>query len=240
MLKLILAAVLLLLLCVGGLAVTLFHFWGWKGMVAFPFVLIVMIWAGKAVFTTIVKRLALGLFSVKAGALRDATMSIHSITPVPKPLDNPLPQEQASDGDEEVEDEEQEPDADEEPEPEPGDDDEEKPREYYAVELTITPAEKCRERFWEPGEFILASDKIKSIEDLETKEVGSVEDLRVWDGKDFGPDEQGKYPGSQRLKITFAVRPGTSQAWLQYYNQAIGSLELPRWELGGKALERGR
>jgi len=37
--------------------------------------------------------------------------------------------------------------------------------------------------------------------------------------------------GEQRLKVTFGVKPGTSNAWLHYYAETIGSLELPSWEL---------
>jgi hypothetical protein len=62
----------------------------------------------------------------------------------------------------------------------------------------------------------------------------------VWNGSGFGPDEEGKYPGSQRLKVTFGVKPGITKAWLQYYNETLGSLELPRWEMGDKAVERSK
>ena len=50
---------------------------------------------------------------------------------------------------------------------------------------------------------------------------------RIWDSLQFGPDDPGKYPGEQRLKITFEVQPGVSKAWLHYYNEPIGTLELP-------------
>ena len=93
------------------------------------------------------------------------------------------------------------------------------------------PREGNAERVWEPGEFILVSEPIKSLADLEDgdKEVGSTHDVRVWNGTVFGPDDPGKYPGEQRLKLTFSVTPGTTKAWLQYYNEPIGSLLLPAW-----------
>jgi hypothetical protein len=180
MLKLILVAVLVALLFVGGLAVALFHFWGWKGMVAFPFLLIVLIWVSKVLLGKLFKGLALRLFSMKSGALRGASMTLHSVIPVPKPVEveeeeeNENGEDGEGDVDEEVEDEEpgeeeENEEEDENENEEEEEEEEEQPRQYYAVELTITPSDKCQGRFWEPGEFILSSEKVKSIEDLEEK-----------------------------------------------------------------------
>jgi hypothetical protein len=132
-----------------------------------------------------------------------------------------------------VEDENEDEDEDEteEEEDEEDEDDEKEPREHYEVELTITPGEKGHGRVWEPGEFMLASEKIKSLGDLEKNEVGTVEEVQVWNGSEFGPDDESKYPGEQRLKVTFAVKPGTRKAWLQYYNETLGTLDLPPWKL---------
>ncbi|HWX20348.1 MAG TPA: hypothetical protein VN578_10660 [Candidatus Binatia bacterium] len=244
MLKLILVAILVALLFVGGLAVALFHFWGWKGLVAFPFLLIVLIWVSKVLLGKLFKGLALRLFSMKSSALRGASMTVHSVTPVPEPVGEDSADENEEEGDEDEEVEDEEPreedgnEEEEEDEDEEKEEEEEERRQYYAVDLTVTPSDKCQGRFWEPGEFILASEKVKGLEDLEEKEVGSVNEVLVWNGSEFGPDEEGKYPGSQRLKVTFGVKPGSTKAWLQYYNETLGPLELPRWELG--AVERSK
>jgi len=155
------------------------------------------------------------------------------ITPVLKPIENVSDEEEAEDEEDghssQHEDGEGEEEDDEEDE-----DEDEKPGEYFAVEMTIEPDKKVEGRVWEPGEFILASEQIKSLGDLEEKEVGSVEEVLVWNGSEFGPDEEAKYPGAQRLKVTFAVKPGTTKAWLHYYSESLASLDLPRWQVSIK------
>ena len=236
MLRLILAAVLFLLILVGGIAAALFHFYGWKGMIAFPFIVLALVWVGKVLIGKIIKGFALGLFSMKSSVLRGATMTLHSITPVPEPPEADIEDlEDEEDESEERaaatadEEEEENEDHDEEEIEQDEADAEEKPKHYYAVDVTITPGTSGQNRAWEPGEFILSSEPVKNLEQLEEKEVGSVREIRIWDGSEFGPDDECKYPGEQRLKVTFAVVPGTSKAWLQYYNESIGSFDLPRW-----------
>jgi hypothetical protein len=98
------------------------------------------------------------------------------------------------------------------------------------VDLTITPAAAAANRFWEPGELLLAPRRITRLADLENQEAGAVESVEVWHGTGFGPDEPGKYPGPQRLKITCAVSPGLNRAWLHYYNEPLGEVIFPeRW-----------
>jgi hypothetical protein len=62
MLRLITVGILFLLIVVGGLAVGLFHFYGWKGMLAFPFIVLALLWLGKILIGKVIKRFALGLF----------------------------------------------------------------------------------------------------------------------------------------------------------------------------------
>jgi hypothetical protein len=236
MIQLILFAVLLLLILIGGIAVALFHFFGWKGMVAFPFVVLVFVWLGKFLIGKLIKQFALSLFSMKSKVLRGASMKVHSITAVAKPVQEESGEDEEED--DESEDSEEEDEAEKDGEEEDGEEDqaeeedeEEKPRHYYEVDLTITPRDGNADRVWEPGEFILVSEPIKSLADLEEgeKEVGLTHDVRVWNGTEFGSDDPGKYPGEQRLKLTFALTPGTTKAWLQYYNEPIGSLVFPAW-----------
>ena len=135
---------------------------------------------------------------------------------------------------EETEEEEEPNEAEEVDDAEPDSPDEaEEPKEYFAVDVTITPKNGDADGFWEATEFMLFSERISSMAEMERSdnELGTVEEVKVWNGSEWGPDEPGKYPGEQRLLMTFAVKPNTSTAWLNYYNEPIGTLELPRWQL---------
>lgn len=237
MLRLIFLFIIGVLIVIAGSAVALFHFFGWKGLIAFPFVLIAIAWLVKVLVKTVFKRFLLGLFGMKSRVLRGATMNVHSIRSVPKPPDpEPEPDEEEeeeavaaiedqSESDEDSEADESdsdEEDEDEEAETEPG-----TPKDYVEVDLTITPKAKSGDSVWEPSELMLLSTKIKSLEDMGNNEVGSTHSVEVWNGTEFGPDDPGKYPGEQRLKITFAVKAGASHGWLHYYNEPIGELKLP-------------
>ena len=225
MLRLILIAVVVALMGICGVAIALNHYFGWKGLVVLPFLVIGLVWFGKVVIGKLIKQFFLGLFSMKSRVLRGATMTVHSVTPVAKPPEPELTEDDV-DMDEEAEDEDQDA-KDEEPE-EP-----EEPRNYFDVDVTITPKATCEDRVWEPTELILTSEKISSLEDLQADEdFGTVESVLIWDGSKFGPDDPGKYPGEQRLKITFAVKPGVSKGWVHYYDEPIGVLELPPWSVG--------
>jgi len=214
MIRLILIIVALSLALIGGIAVVLHHYFGWKGLVAYPFLLIALLWVGKLVIGRMIKKFFLSLFSAKSSALREATMQVHSVTAIPMPKLEPAEDHEHGEEDE-AHDHEHEPDEDD------------GPRNYFQVDVTITP--KGEDRVWEPGEFILTSDRIKSLEELEDggKELGNTHEVQIWNGTAFGPDEDGKYPGPQRLLLTFAVKPATTKAWLHYYDEPIGTLELP-------------
>ncbi|HEY1173599.1 MAG TPA: hypothetical protein VGH19_19700 [Verrucomicrobiae bacterium] len=209
MIRLILIVLLLGLALVGGTAVALHHYFGWKGLVAFPFLLIALLWIGKIIAGKLFKKFLLSMFSMKSRVLREATMTVHSVTAVPMPKMEPADDHEHAEEDD---------DHDDEPED---------PQLYYQVDMTITP--KGEDRVWEPGEFILTSDKIKSLEELEdgSKELGTTHEVQIWKETAFGPDDEGKYPGTQRLLITFAVKPATTTAWLHYYDEPIGTLKLP-------------
>lgn len=206
MIRLILFVVIVLFVLVGGLAVALYHFFDWKGLIVFPFILIAVVWLAKIVIGNLVKKFALGLFGMKAAALKGATMNVHSIRSVPEP-----PEPAKDDG------------SDDDSEP----DEPETPKDYVEMDVTITPRADAGNSVWEPTELMLTSEKIKSLTDLEEKEVGTTHSIEIWNGTAFGPDDPGKYPGEQRLKIIFAVQPGATQAWLHYYHEPIGQLKLP-------------
>jgi len=223
MIRLILFVVIGLFVVVGGLAVALYHFFGWKGLIAFPFILVAAVWLAKIVISNLVKKLALGLFGIKARALKGATMNIHSVKSVPKPPEPAPDPEQESNkvGDADAEDEGEDEEADSDP------DQPETPKDYVEVDVTITPRADAGDSVWEPTELMLTSEKIKSLTDLEDKEVGTTHSVEIWNGTAFGPDDPGKYPGEQRLKIIFEVKLGARDAWLHYYHEPIGQLKLP-------------
>ena len=223
MFRLILIALLAVLVLIGGIAVCLFHFWGWKGLIAFPFIVVVLVWLAKVVIGKLFKRLALGLFGIKSGVLRGATMNVHSARAIPKPPDpepGPDPDED-DESDDESETDDEDSNADDEPE------ELDSPKDYVEVDVTITPKGDAGDSVWEPTELMLTTEKITSLADLEEKEAGTTHSVEIWNGTAFGPDDPGKYPGEQRLKIIFAVKPGTTRAWLHYYSEPIGELTLP-------------
>jgi hypothetical protein len=233
MLRLILLAIVGMFVAVGVLAVALFHFWGWRGLVAFPFIILAFLWAAKFLVKNLVKKFALSLFGMKARALRGATMNIHSIKSVSRPPEREPEPDDADDEDAELEDGEQKeamPVAEAVATMNPvmkATTKPEDPKDYAELDVTITPTPNAGNSVWEPAEFILASSKIKSLADIADKEVGSVHSVEVWNGSAFGSDDPGKYPGEQRLKIIFEVKPGSNAAWLYYYNEPIGHLNLP-------------
>ncbi|HXB60509.1 MAG TPA: hypothetical protein VNU95_13135 [Candidatus Acidoferrales bacterium] len=214
MLRLILAIIVAMFVAVGVLAVGLYHFFGWKGLIAFPFLMVAFAWVAIVVIKNLVKNLALRLVGMKARALRGATLNVHSAKLVPKPAE-PTP---------EADDEDANDEAKESPAMKAV---EIPPRDYIELDTTITPKTNSDKSIWEPSELILTSSRIKSVIDLEEKEIGTAHSVEIWDGSAFGPDDPGKYPGEQRLRIIFEVTPGANSAWLYYYNEPIGQLKLP-------------
>jgi hypothetical protein len=199
----------------GGGGFVLHRYFGWWGVAALPPAVLILGFIAMKLVGRMFKRVLLGLFSMKSAALRGAKLRVHSIAVVPGPTrpENPAGAPSGG-GNESVT----------ESEDEAGD-----PRDYVAVELTVTPAVESVERLWEPGELILTTERIENLEALEDdiKEVGRVESCRVWNGAAYDEDESCKYPGEQRLLLTFAVKPGTSKAWLQYYDAPVGLMDVP-------------
>lgn len=214
MLRLILFVVVGVFVAIGVLAAVLYHFFAWKGLVAFALLMIGFVWAAKFLVKTLIKKFALGLFGMKARVLRGATMNVHSIKSVREPQEPAEVGEDADDGGAMEKNQLAKTGP-------------ETPKDYVELDVTIAPKSNASDSVWEPSELILTSEKIKSLSDLEEKEVGTVHSLEIWDGAAFGPDDPGKYPGEQRLKIIFEVQPGTNAGWLHYYNEPIGRLKLP-------------
>jgi hypothetical protein len=218
MLRLILFVVVGVFVAIGVLAAVLYHFFAWKGLVVFALLMIGFVWAAKFLVKTLIKKFALGLFGMKARVLRGATMNVHSIKSVREPRESAETREGSEEADDGGTTEKNQVAKTTGPET---------PKDYVELDVTIAPKSNAGDSVWEPSELILTSDKIKSLADLEEKEVGTVHSLEIWDGAAFSPDDPGKYPGEQRLKIIFEVQPGANAGWLHYYNEPIGQLKLP-------------
>jgi hypothetical protein len=222
MIKFLVAIVVAGLLSVIGIAVALFHFWGWQGMLAFPIILYVLVRllkrALKLVLGPVAQQMGLALLSPTSHVLEKATMTVRSLAPAPMPV----------------------PDGDE--------GDAAEPRHYYDVEVIITPQDSTSNEVWKPAEIVLTSQQISSVEELRNLQVGFPDQILVRKGARFVPDDSGGHSGQAHLKITFAVKPGTSSAWVCYYGETIGSFELPPWNLqdaplrprSGERTERSR
>jgi hypothetical protein len=233
MIRLILIALVVALTVLCGSSIALYQYFGWKGLIALPFIIIAMVWIGKKVVGAVIKKFALGLFGMKSGVLKGATVNVHSVRPVPKPV-----MERAESDDDEDESEmtpaqrEESQRLDREIAEAEAREEVENPKHYYEVDMTVLPHESVdADSHWEPTEFMLTTEPIKSLEDIEEKEAGTVHKVMVWDGNAFGPDDPGKYPGQQRLLVTFAVKPGMRSAFLQYYDQSLGDVTFPDWKV---------
>jgi hypothetical protein len=232
MLRLILVLAVVVLVVVAGIGAALYHFFGWKGLLAAPVLLVAALFGGKFIVKALFTRLALRLFSVKSGVLKGATVTIHSVRPVNKPVEGRT-EEPDTETSSTAEDAESEPGdkpavAEEEPE---------KPKEYFEVDLTITPPSGAADRVWEPSELILTSEQVSNLMKMEEVDSsGSVNRVLLWNGTTFGPDDVGKYPGEQRLLVTFEVNEGTSEAWLQYYNVPLTKIQFPEWRPGAATM----
>src|SRR5688572_24777836 len=87
MIRLILIVVVVALTLLCGAAIVLYQYLGWKGLIALPFLVLAMVWVAKKMTGLVIKKFALGLFGMKSGALKGATMTVHSILPVAKPVE---------------------------------------------------------------------------------------------------------------------------------------------------------
>jgi hypothetical protein len=237
MIRMILISIVVALLVLCGSSIALYQFFGWKGLIALPVIVIAMVWIVKKMIGMVIKKFALGMFGMKSGVLKGATVNVHSVTPVAKPV---VEREESDDDDEDeglspAEKAELEV-ARREAEEAEATEERENPKHYFDVDMTIVPHESVdADSVWEPTELMLLTERAASLTELEDKDAGNVYRVKVWDGNAFGPDEPGKYPGQQRLLVTFAVKAGTSLAWLQYYNEALGQVEFPEWRVDSSA-----
>ncbi len=222
MLRIILIGLVLLLTVTVAFAVLLFQQFGWMGMIAFPFILTGLAWISKIIIGQLIRNFIVKALSIKSEVLHLANLTIHSVKSVPKPpivievFDADATGEAAADSN--SEDEESN----------------EGPKKYVEVELTITPQAGKNASLWEPAELTLMERPVSSLLELERVDaIGTVQDVRIWEDGRFTADDRGKYPGEQKLCVTFEVQAGSRKAVVQYYNNALGEIEFPSSPFAG-------
>lgn len=154
-------------------------------------------------------------FKAKSAVLKGVDVTIHSIMPTQKP---PRPKPSAE---ETKEDEE-------EGIPPPDDDADEIPYHYYAVDLTLAPKPATGAfNHWDPSELLLSEPGSKP-DDLGGDDLGSLERIERYENGAFVADDNGdKLQGTQRLRLTYGVRPEVKRATLRYYFNLFGDLKFP-------------
>jgi uncharacterized protein (DUF58 family) len=172
------------------------------------------------------KKLFLWIFSMpfraKGRVLRNATVEIHSIHPAAPPVKNRgaaqarLPTEEEDDDEE---DDEDEPDV---------------VRDYYEIEVTITPQPQPGPfQHWDYGEVTLANPGKRWDVDDDTCRVANVELVRTGtvlldsrrlddDDEDDGP----KVAGPHRLRMLIGVKGGIRELVFSYYFEKFGKVSL--------------
>jgi hypothetical protein len=164
-------------------------------------------------------RIFMAPFKMKGAVLKNATITVHSLTPAETP---PLKQAALEDR-RSLEDKAQgeEGDEDDEDYEEPEDTG---PRDYYHLEVTITPTENIGPfQLWEPGELILGLPGKTWDDDDDSCEIKRVE---IEEDGQFKPDEGMKYPGAQKLRLWIGVRPGTEKLAFRYYMEEFGEVHI--------------
>lgn len=181
---------------------------------------------GKWIF----KRALTGMLGMKSKVLRNATVEVHSLEKVPKPLRRVEPSQAPTD-------EIQTPEGTVvtgSPTEEANDDDDEKDKpgtRYVRVDCTITPGKTAGPmQLYEPDDIVLVSwDKkvsLRSMEDEDDSNEAAAVEMKIV-GED--PDnDSGKYGGPQRIEFVFRCPPELkSRAKFRYYFETFGDLQIP-------------
>jgi hypothetical protein len=145
------------------------------------------------------------LFKMKGSVLRGARVVVHSLEPAePPPAREDSPAPGAGQG---------------ETAPEAG------ARVYYRLEVTIKPTRwGVGFKLWVPGDLRLVSPDSGWMDE---DDCCAIETLEVMHGGGYGPEDEMRYGGAQRLRLLLAVRPGTRRLAFQYYTEKFGDIALP-------------
>jgi len=201
---------LIVLLLIGTvLIIVLYSLLGW---LAIPVILVGVIglfFLVKWAFVRGIKRVFVGAFENKSSALKGAKATIHAVTRTDAPATPP-------DDDDDDDDEDGRP-------AEPP-----KARDYWWIEVTITPdaAQQGSFKMWEPGELALAPPgaNLKDADSFEA--IGSAEDIEVWMDGEWKKDDGMKFGGEQKLRVRFSTERGVKNADLIYYFEKLAAVEL--------------
>lgn len=225
---------ILLVLFLAGAGVS-FSLWGITGLLIFIGVvsvgLIILAVSLKSIASKLITKLFIAPFAAKGAVLKDAQVTIHSITPAEPPADwDSEPDEEddyTAEADEDAEEEEDE-------EVEPGARSEPEPRRWVYLDATITPGEAQGPfQLWEPSELGLAGPNAASaqgIEDMdgdEDEDVGEIADYRLWRDGDWSVDDEGKVPGEQRVRLHVGLNPSVTAFRFRYYLEVFGHVVVP-------------
>jgi hypothetical protein len=103
------------------------------------------------------------------------------------------------------------------------------PVDTYAVDVTITPGATLGPfKFWEPGELLLVPASMRAPRG-EFPDGLQVSDVSVFKGGQFGPDEETKYFGPQRLRLLVELpRAAERKQAFQYYFERFGAVTFPQ------------
>jgi hypothetical protein len=98
---------------------------------------------------------------------------------------------------------------------------------FYWIEATITPREpKGGFTHWEPSELVLMPPEANAA-DIDAEDVGGVFETYVWIDGQFREDEDGKYPGEQRVRLLVGIEPTMQRAKFRYYLCDLCDVEFP-------------
>jgi hypothetical protein len=246
-LAVILATLLATFLAVFLLAILYLPWWAWLAIAAVVVLLpvtlrLVVRWKVRSFLQELDTETPPGMppffaaaFKMKGSVLRKARVVVHAIKPAEAPP--PLPPETATrhegDADQPSLDRPALPPpegSDSRPEGEDGEGTETvpggPPRDYYLLDVTIKPTRwGVGFKRWQPGELALTAPDSGWLDPDDTCQVVSVQ---VEQDGSFGPEDDLRYAGKQRLHLLVGVRRGTERLVFRYYTERFGEVVLPR------------
>lgn len=155
-------------------------------------------------------------FKAKGAVLKNAQAEVHSITRAPAPEPKKAAAEMSSAGGEESEQGEEEDELDEEEGVE---------RQYYLLEVTITPrASSGSFTHWEPGELLLVLPETKPVD---SDNACSIRQIEIHEDGNYKPDTGYKFAGPLRLRMLLGVKPEIRRLRFKYYFEIFGEVQIP-------------
>jgi hypothetical protein len=186
--------------------------WCWVLVFGIPLALLLIMWYGmKYAF----KAFALGLLSTKSRVLKEASATLISALPTKKPVEK-------SDADGKS------------GEAEPGVPGRADDREFYLLEVTITPkAATSAMSHWDTDDLRLVDFAAKTVSISDPQEADhddepySIERIEIRGADGYTEPEGSKLHGAQTLRMLVAMKPGASRRLkFRYYFEDFGDLKI--------------